>query len=286
MGEYLAQVPDPIRAHLSALARRSNLPDTEDSQETLARVWLEKRRMFEEQIRALDMLEVESLSREDPRGALLLTSSASLVGIGLPSPAGRRVEYTAIELRTDVPHLLVVEAAALETDPAVGQEARFAGGAISSTSPLLKIAVCDPSVGREEQEKRLREATIYLTNSFVRINRTVVSPEAPEQFNLQSLISYLAKKNGQSRKAVRQIVEDYHLLLEAGMLIGGRVRLGRIGTLYLRKLAPRKARVGVNPATGQRITLPARPEEAAPRFSFSRLMKERARQGPPERAWR
>ena len=286
MGEYLAQVPDPIRAHLAALARGSNLPDTGESLESLARVWLEKRRMFEEQIRALDMLEVESLSRDDPRGALLLTSSASLVGIGLPSPAGRRVEYAAVELRTDVPHLLVVEAAALEADLAAGREARFAGGALSSTSPLLKIAVCDPSVGREEQEKRLREAAIYLTNSFVQINRTVVSPEGPEQFNLQSLISYLAKKNGQSRKAVRQILEDYHLLLEAGLLIGGRVRLGRIGTLHLRKLPPRKARVGVNPATGQPITLPARPEQAAPRFSFSRRMKERARQGPPERARR
>jgi nucleoid DNA-binding protein len=286
MGEYLAQVPDSIRAHLAKLAGRSSLPETEESLEALARVWLEKKRMFEAQIRALDMLEAESLSREDPRGALLLTSSASLLGISPPWPAGRRLEYTAIELRTDVPHLLVVEAAALEANLAVGQEARFAAGAIRSTSPLLKIAVCDPSVSPEEQQKRLREAAIYLTNSFVRINRTVVAPEGPEQFNRQSLVGYLAKKNGQSRKAVRQLLEDYHLLLEAGLLIGGRVRLGRIGTLYLRKLPPRKARVGVNPATGQRITLPARPEEAAPRFSFSRLMKERARQGPAERAWK
>jgi nucleoid DNA-binding protein len=41
--------------------------------------------------------------------------------------------------------------------------------------------------------------------------------------------------------------------------------------------------VGVNPATGERITIRARPQQAAPRFSFSRLVKERARLAPPVR---
>jgi len=281
MGDYLAQVPEAIRAHLAGLARDSGLP--EGSLEPLARAWLEKKSMFEAQIRALDMREVETLAAADGRGALLLTSSASLVGIGAPEASGRRVEYASIQLRTDVPHLLVVEAALLEADLAVGREARFGGGAIRSTSPLLKIAVCDENVGREEQDKRLREAAIYLAGGFVRINRTVALPQAgaPEQFTTRNLIVYLSRKHALSQKATRLLLEDYHLLLESGLLLGGRVRLGRIGAMRLRTLPARKARVGVNPATGERITIRARPEQPAPRFSFSRLVKERARLAPP-----
>jgi nucleoid DNA-binding protein len=283
MGEFLEQVPEVIRSHLAGLARNSGLPEADSTLELLARAWLEKKRMFEEQIRALDMLEVDSLPVADGRGALLLTASASLVCVGAAQPAGRRLEYTSIKLRTDVPHLLVEEAAALETDLAVGREARFGGGSIHSTSPLLKIAVCDAGVAAEEQEKRLREASIYLTGSFLRINRTVALPEAgaPEQFSARNLVAYLARKNSLSQKAVRALLEDYHLLLESGLLQGGRVRLGRLGSLHLRLLPARKARVGVNPATGGPITIPARPEQAAPRFAFSRLLKERARQLPP-----
>jgi nucleoid DNA-binding protein len=281
MGEFLEQVPETIRSHLAGLARNSGLPDGESTLELLARAWLEKKRMFEAQIRALDMREVDSLPAADGRGALLLTASASLLGVGAAQPSGRRLEYASIKLRTDVPHLLVEEAASLEEDLAVGREARFGGGSIHSTSPLLKIAVCDAAVSPEEQEKRLREAAIYLTGGFLRINRTVALPAgAPDQFTRHNIIAYLARRNSLSRKAVRQLLEDYHLLLESGLLIGGRVRLGRIGTLRLRMLPARKARVGLNPATGQRITIPARPQQAAPRFAFSRLLKERARQLP------
>jgi nucleoid DNA-binding protein len=290
MGEFLEQVPQAIRAHLAGLARHSGLPEGEATLEQLARAWLEKKRMFEEQIRALDMLEVDSLAAADGRGALLLTTSASLVGVGAARPsaeptekaAGRRLEYASIQLRTDVPHLLVEDDAALEGDLVLGREARFGGGSIHSTSPLLKIAVCDAGVSAEEQEKRLREAAIFLTGGFLRINRTIALPDGvPEQFSSRNLVAYLARKNSLAQKAVRALLEDYHLLLESGLLQGGRVRLGRLGTLHLRLLPARKARVGLNPATGQPLTIPARPRQAAPRFAFSRLLKERARQLPP-----
>jgi nucleoid DNA-binding protein len=282
MGEYTDQVPDAIRAHLTGLVRGSGLPDTEDSLEALARVWLQKKRMFEEQIRALDMQEVGSLASSDPRGALLLSSSASLITVGPLDEAGRRVEYASIQLRTDVPHLLVLEGAGLAGDLALDREARFSTGPIESTSALLKIAVCGPEVSREEQEKRLREATIYLTNAFVKINRTLAVPGAgaPEQFNTRSMVIYLARKNRLSQKMIRQILADYHYTLEAGLLLGERVRLGRIGAFYLKKLPARKARIGINPVTREKITIKARPEQAAPRIAFSRLLKERARQVP------
>ncbi len=282
MGEYIAQLPEGIRAHLAGLVRSSGLPDTEESLETLAHVWLQKKRMFEEQVRLLQMQEVASLAAGDPRGALLLSSSASLITVGPLDEAGRHVDYASIKLRTDVPHLLVLEGASLAEDLVLDREARFSAASIQSTSPLLKIAVCAPEVGREEQEKRLREATIFLTNSFVKLNRTLAAPEpgTPEQFNSRSLVTYLARRNRLSQKMIRQILADYHFTLEAGLLLGERVRIGRIGTLHLRKRPARKARIGINPITREKITIKARPEQAVPRIAFSRLLKERASQVP------
>ena len=116
----------------------------------------------------------------------------------------------------------------------------------------------------------------------MKINRTVTVPggETPEQFNTHSLVTFLARRNGLSQKQIRRVLDDYHLLLESGLLLGERVRLGRLGTLGLRRLPARKARVGVNPATGQPLTIGARPETSAPRMSFSQRLKERARQLP------
>jgi nucleoid DNA-binding protein len=146
----------------------------------------------------------------------------------------------------------------------------------------LKIAACDPSVPAEEQEKRIREATIYLTNGFVRINRTVTGParDFPEQLTVKSIVTYLARKNELSQKRTRQIIDDYLTMLESGLLLGLRVPLGKLGRLSLRKRPSRKARIGINPATGDKITLKARPEEQVPRMAFSHLLKERARQTP------
>ena len=44
-------------------------------------------------------------------------------------------------------------------------------------------------------------------------------------------------------------------MLESGLLLGLRVPLGKMGRLKLRTRAARKARLGINPATGEKITL-------------------------------
>ena len=272
------------KAHLQGLIRSSGLPETEASLVEMARVWFEKKDMFEAQIKALDMRGLERFSADDPRGALLLTWSGSLLSLGPRGDrAGRRTEYASIELRTDVPHLALSEQGELASDLSLGQAAMLRAGPVSSTSALLTIAACDPAVPPEEQEKRIREATIFLTNGFVRINRTVTGPgrDFPEQLTIKSIVTYLARKNELSQKQTRQLIDDYHMMLESGLLLGLRVPLGKMGRLSLRKRPARKARVGINPATGDKITLKARPEEQAPRMAFSRLLKDRVRQTPP-----
>lgn len=279
MSDEIQGLSDTVRSHLKKITRSSGLPDTEESFRRMAAVWLEKKRLFEGQIRALDMEEVESFEKEDSRGALLLSYSGSLISLGTLSAGGRRVEYASISLRADVPDLVITEGGGLTESLRVDGVATFSSGKVRTTSSLLKIAVCQADVGPEEQEKRIREATIFLTNGFVRINRTVLSAgeDLPDQFTSQAIIAYLARKNGLTQKQARQITADYLIMIESGMLLGERVPLGKIGRLFLKKLSPRKARVVVNPATGREITVPARPEEAVPRISFSRSLKERAR---------
>ncbi len=279
MGEYTGKLDATIRAHLAGLVRGSGLPDTEESLETMARAWVEKKRMFEGQIKALDMEDLAVFRPDDPRGALLLTYSGSLVSVGPLTGEGRTIEYASIELRTDVPHLGLAKGAALSAGLVLATEARLRGGPVETTSPLLKIAACKEDVSAEEQEKRIREATIFLTNGFVTINRTLAPPAGgvPEQFTMRAVVSYLAHKNGLSLRQTRQLIDDYLTVIQSGMLLGQRVPLGKMGRLFLRHRPARKARVGNNPATGQKITLASRPAQAVPRMSFSRLMKDRAR---------
>jgi nucleoid DNA-binding protein len=280
MSDFTEKLTGTIRTHLVGLLKSSGLPDTKETLEVLAQIWFEKKQMFEAQIRALDMLELEGFSAEDPRGALLLTYSGSLVSLGPLEKGGRRAEYASIQLRTDVPHLAVTDRSRLESDLKVDHDAHFIEGPVKSTSSLLKITACGTDVSAEEQEKRIREATIFLTNGFVKINRTMVGPgeDVPDQFTLKAIVTYLARKNDLSQKLTRQLIDDYHTMIESGMLLAQRVPLGKIGRLFLKKRPPQKARVGINPATGEKITLKARPEEPVPRMVFSRIMKERSRQ--------
>jgi nucleoid DNA-binding protein len=284
MQEYTSHLTAAIRAHLNGLIRSSGLPETPESLEEMARVWFAKTAMFEGQVKALDMRVLERFSADDPRGALLLTWSGSLLSMG-PRRAegvGRVMEYASIDLRIDVPHLAKAEKGDLETDLATGAVATLRNGPIAHTSPLLKIVACDPSVPPEEQEKRIREATIFLTNGFIRINRTVTRPggDFPDQLTMKSIVTYLARKNDLSQKQTRQLIDDYLVMLESGLLLGLRVPVGKMGRLSLKKRAARKARLGINPSTGERITLNARPEELAPRMTFSRVVKDRARAMP------
>ncbi len=275
----MAGLTQSIRKHLAALVRSSGLPETADSLERMTVAWLEKKRMFEGQVRALHMEDLPRLAPGDERGVLLLTWSGSLVSLEPPGPSGRRGEYASIELRTDVPHLVLLDGVGLPEGLAVDKEAVFSSGPVHRTSALLSIAACEAVLPRDEQVRRIREAMIYLTSGFVKINRTVTGPGTgfPELLTMKSIVAYLAEKNGLSRRQVRQLIEDYHSILQSGILLGQRVPLGKLGRLFLKQQPARKARVGVNPASGEKITIAARPPQAVPRMRFSRLLRERAK---------
>ncbi len=283
--EPYEELTERIRRHLESVTRSSGLPPGEESLRRITENWMVKRRLFVEQCDALGMTKEEQFSGDDPRGALLLTYSGSLVCLGPMNDGGRAFEYASIKLRADVPDIIVTDGCSLEGAAAVDAPARFSGCPIESTSDVLLISSFASDVPAADQEQRLVEATIFLTNGFVKANQslTVDGSQTVDHFTMKSMVQYVAKRNGLTQAKARKILDDYLTMLEAGALLGERVPVGRLGRLYLGVRAMQKARVGRNPATGEELLIPAKPETAVPRVSFSKQFKERVGRVPPER---
>jgi nucleoid DNA-binding protein len=239
-------------------------------------MWVKKERLFSEQARLLGMEPLESVPANDPRAMLLMTYSGSLVSLGYG--AGRWLEYASIKIRADVPDVVRTEETGVAGEIRVGSPVRFTGGPVKQTSALHLIVAPSPDVASAEQEKRVREATIFLTDSFVRLHRDLTSGGDADldRYDKRSVVAYLAKKNGLTRKKVDELLDDYLFLLEAGLLSGRPMPVGRLGRLKLNLKPSRKARLIKNPSTGEEMTIPARDAQYAPSFKFSARVKERA----------
>ncbi|OQY30903.1 MAG: hypothetical protein B6241_15160 [Spirochaetaceae bacterium 4572_59] len=272
-------IPKEIESHLERIldVSQEEWSREEGALDKLKALWLKKDTLFDEQIALLGMEKTDSLSKDDSRGMLLLTFSGSLVSLGYGGE--RWMEYASIKFRSDVPDIIRCEKTALAEDLHSGKTAVFSGGPLKKTSALFKIVVCKENVSPLEQDKRIREATVFLTNSFVHLNRDLTLPvggEELDQFNKKNMIAYLARKNGLNQDKIRMIMDDYAYMLETGLLLGKTVSLGRIGRLSLKLKPRRKARLGRNPHTGEEMTIPAKEAHMSPVFRFSSSVKEKA----------
>jgi nucleoid DNA-binding protein len=275
------EITERVERHLRAVAESSGLPPGEESFKRITDNWLEKRRMFAEQTRLLGMEVTGELGAEDPRGAIMLTYSGSLITLGRTGTEGRWFEYASIKLRNDVPGFVKAEGVSVRPPVKTDEPATFSDCPIERSSDILLIAVCPEGVPAAEEETRLREASVFLTNGFVKLNRTLTLPEDTiGHFTLKTMVDYLAKKHGMTQAFARAVLNDFLAMTEAGMLMGENVPLGGIGRLRLTRRPAQKARLGRNPSTGEEITIPAKPETLVPKMAFSRRMKERAAGAP------
>lgn len=272
-------VPDQIKQHLEYIISSSDeeWAKEEGAFDRLCEVWEKKEGLFSDQIRLLGMEELKEIPSDDERGMLFLTFSGSLVSLGCGGE--RWMEYASIKLRTDVPDIIRCDKTSLAESASFGKAAKFSDGPLKHTSALYRIVVCSGDVPESEQEKRIREATVFLTNSFIHLNRDLtqqMEDENGDQFRKQNIIAYLARKSGLPQAKVREITDDYLSMLETGMLLGKTVSLGRIGRFSLGLKPRRKARLGRNPKSGEEMTIPAREAHWSPVFKFSAGCKEKA----------
>lgn len=278
--ETFENLPEKIQKHLKAITESSGLPDNNESLQIITSNWLEKRKLFEEQVSNLEMKEVESFSLGDNRGVLMLTYSGSLLSLGplRENEKTRSLEYASIKLRSDVPDIIKENAVKMAADVKIDYSAEFSGSTVKKTSALYTIVVCDENVNKEEQEKRLKEATIFLTNGFMKINSTLAINENQklDNFSTKTMAGYIAKINGTTIRQTKQILDDFLYLVETGVLLGEKVPVGKIGRISLKKRPAQKARVIKNPATGEEMTIPAKPETAVPKMKFSKQFTDKA----------
>ncbi len=276
-------LPERVRRHLRSMTEGSGLPRTDASLEAIAENWAEKRAMFESQTKLLGMERADLFAEGEKRGVVFISYSGSLVAIGpAGEDGGRWFEYASIKLRNDVPPLVREEGVTVEGPIEPGRPARFGSCSIKHSSDVLLMAVCPESLGRAEEDRRLREASVFLTNGFVKLNRTLTLPEDDVgHFTLKNIVQYVSRKNGVAQALARQVIDDYLSTVEAGVLLGENVPLGTLGRLRLGARPAQKARIGRNPATGGEVLIPAKPETSVPKFSFSGKLKERAAAVPP-----
>ncbi len=70
--EDIGSLPPQIEQHLNEIYKTSGLPDNEESLKAFKLVWLEKRGLFDSQIRALKMEDLDSLKPCKQKGTIQL----------------------------------------------------------------------------------------------------------------------------------------------------------------------------------------------------------------------
>lgn len=278
------ELPKSIQTHLLGLAAEQKKQNDLKYINLLTEVWTQKEDLFRKQARAVKLELVESVSKKDGRGMMVLTYSGSIICVGpvfLTSTNinfSRWIEYSSINLRTEVPDIIMEKAANLSADLSVGESVKMGDSRVKSTSPAYLIAVCPEDVNEEEQDKRIRESAVFITAGFMKYNQSLQldAKTVPDQFTMKSMTRFIAKKHGLTGQEARLIIDDFMTLIETGMLMGESVPFGRLGRFSIKTREAQKPRVVKHPATGEEMTVKAKPAKGVPKISFSSYLKERA----------
>ena len=96
----------------------------------------------------------------------------------------------------------------------------------------------------------------------------------PEKFTSSSIIKHVAESTNTTSKDVKEILDIFFDCIEQGTLKGHRVPIAHIGKVYAHIKPARKSREGINPLTGEKIKIAAKPATKVPKFNFTKAFKE------------
>lgn len=164
-------IPQNILHHLESVITTFGLEDNEETLDRLKAGWMEKEDAFNQEMANIGMEEIESFQTYDERGVLALTYSGSLISIGPLVDRERKVDYTSIGVRRDVPEALTKEGSQLAEDMVLDRGVVFDGGPIQKTSPVYKIVVCPENLNSDEQSDLIQQATTMIIDTFADINQ-------------------------------------------------------------------------------------------------------------------
>ncbi len=89
--------------------------------------------------------------------------------------------------------------------------------------------------------------------------------------NKSELVAALSEETNFSKKDIAKVLASFTRIVERILKKGGKVSLTGFGTYWL---SQRPARIGINPSTKQRISLPA---ISVPRWKAGKHLKEQLR---------
>ena len=201
---------ETIERHLKALYEKGAFGDL--PMERVEESWENKEELFTGQAENLKLEEVQDLEPEENRAFLALTFSGSLLAYYADEGEGCRLEYSSIKIREDVPEMIVERSVSIVSGAARGKSAEFESRMLKKTSPLYRIAAAPGDLDPDKQNKRISEAMIFLSNGFVKINKTYltgVEGEGPDHFTKKTMVSFLSRKHDMTQKDVRSFLDDY-----------------------------------------------------------------------------
>ncbi len=102
----------------------------------------------------------------------------------------------------------------------------------------------------------------------------------PDKFTVQTMLNYISEKHGIPKVNAKEIIEDVFEVINAGIMKGERVPVGKFGKLFVKLRPATKARLGRNPLTGEEIKIAAKKATKVPKFSFSKSYKESVLKAP------
>jgi len=98
----------------------------------------------------------------------------------------------------------------------------------------------------------------------------------PDKYTAQTMVKYISEKHEIPVAKVKEMMEDIFEVINAGVIKGERVPVGKFGKLYIKEKPATKERMGRNPITGEEIKIAAKNATKVPKFIFSKSYKETA----------
>ena len=174
MGEILSSLPPEIQVHIKQITKGSGMSEADESFESMAQAWLDKKVIFEERTTEKNMAEVDEVLVDDNKGCVALTYSGSLILVGPLKDGVRKAAYNSIGIRTNVPESAVQEESILGAPIAVNKPIVFEKGPVQSTSSIFKIAQVQEDLPAVVEEEQISEVTVIMTSEFVDVNKALV----------------------------------------------------------------------------------------------------------------
>jgi DNA-binding protein HU-beta len=98
----------------------------------------------------------------------------------------------------------------------------------------------------------------------------------PDKYTAQTILKYIAEKHAMPKSKAQEIIDDLFDVINAGVIKGARVPVGKFGKLFIKLKPATKERIGRNPLTGEEITIAAKEAKKVPKFTFSKSYKQEA----------